>query len=183
MEYVKSSGAAGGNVRSGAELMDYSMIDDSFTSSPRFTPNRANFVTLGSAPFSSAFNPPMRSTFQTPTSATTTPKIVPNIYPSLHITTDDELLRSQFEINDDYDRKLKTRAVNDEIIIADDDDDMVTSQDLSPGAFRNLPMKDGLSHGIELDSVKHKLSSFWNNVKYGKLLNASILERYSIKST
>ena len=33
----------------------------------------------------------------------------------------------------------------------------------------NLNQKDSLpNNGIELDSVKHKLSSLWNNVKYGE---------------
>lgn len=32
----------------------------------------------------------------------------------------------------------------------------------------NTSLKDSFQNGIELDSVKHKLSSLWNNVKYGK---------------
>lgn len=147
MEYARSpvlGGTSGGG--GGSELMDFSLIDDGF-SSPRYAPTaaplsgRANFVTLGAGPFR-------------PGAAGSK---VPSIYPSLPL--DDEF--TQYE-----ELKVKT---TDEM-----DSDMITSRDLSPGAFQ---VKDGLlAQGpIELDSVKHKLSSFWNNVKYGKTLAASEL--------
>ena len=73
---------------------------------------------------------------------------VPSIYPSLRL--DEELAH--------YD-ELKVKSVD------GDDNEMITSRDLSPGAV----LKDAQAQGpIELDSVKHKLSSFWTNVKYGK---------------
>ena len=168
----------------GAELMDYSLIDEGFSpGGPRYgaapPASRANFVTLGSAPFApytaapsgrlgSSGSGSYRSPPYQPAAVTAAAK-VPSIYPSLHIMTDDEFLRhNQYDVNDDFELQLKSKPLGDEIIIPDDDDDLVTSQDLSPGALRAYPTRDGLSQTIELDSVKHKLSSLWNNVKYGK---------------
>ena len=147
MEYAKSPiNGGGGGGGGGSELMDFSLIEG--FSSPRFahsSSNRANFVTLGPASASSAASAPFSSAK------------VPSIYPSLHL--DDEFTHYE-------DLKVKPSTGVDE-------NDMITSRDLSPGAFgESYVVKDGLmAQGpIELDSVKHKLSSFWNNVKYGKCI-------------
>jgi hypothetical protein len=57
------------------------------------------------------------------------------------------------------------------------DEEVISENEVRPAAGRNA-FSDGLSktsssnnignNGIELDTVKHKLSSLWNNVKYGR---------------
>lgn len=58
---------------------------------------------------------------------------------------------------------------NEEMISTDLDENHIDNNNQMKNSSRDVQNRDQ-NNGIELDTVKHKISNLWNNVKYGNTL-------------